>query len=272
MVTFLDSLEARWRDSNTLVCVGLDPLPDRFPKAILASPDPILSFNKAIIDATADLVCAYKPQIAHYAALGAEDSLVQTITYIHDQFPGVPVILDAKRGDVGSTATQYAREAFERYRADAVTVNPWLGFDAVKPFLQYTGKGIIVLCRTSNASAADIQDLVADGRPVYLHVAEQVVSRWNREGNCLLVVGATKPEPMAEIRRIAPDIPFLVPGIGAQGGDVGAVVRNGVRADGKGLVINSSRAILYADDASGFTETARQATLTLRDAINQERP
>jgi len=271
MPKFSEMLGARWHNNETLVCVGLDPLPDRFPTSIRASPDPILSFNKAIVDATSDLVCAYKPQIAHYSALGAEDELVRTIAYIHDEYPGIPVILDAKRGDVGSTATQYAREAFERYRADAVTVNPWLGYDAVRPFLRYTGKGVVVLCRTSNASAADIQDLVVDGRPVYIHVAEQVAAKWNAEGNCLLVVGATRPEPLAEVRQIAGDIPFLVPGIGAQGGDVGAVVRNGITSDGAGLVINSSRAILYADDTQTFAESARKATQSLRDVINEQR-
>lgn len=271
MTRFYEMLEARWQANDTLVCVGLDPLPDRFTKSVLACSDPVLCFNKAIIDATADLVCAYKPQIAHYAALGEEQALTDTIAYIHQHYPGVPVILDAKRGDVGSTAAQYAREAFERYQADAVTVNPWLGFDAVKPFLDYTGKGIVVLCRTSNPSAADIQDLRVDGRPLYLVVAEQVAERWNAERNCSLVVGATEPERVGEIRRAVPDIPFLVPGVGAQGGDVAAVVTNGITSDGTGLVINSSRAILYADQSERYAEAARRKTVELRDTINQHR-
>jgi orotidine-5'-phosphate decarboxylase len=214
------------------------------------------------------LACAYKPQIAHYAAVGAEDQLLETIRYIRQRAPGIQVILDSKRGDIGSTAEKYAREAFERYGADAVTINPYLGRDSAEPFLQYADKGVVVLCRTSNAGARELQDLDVGGRKLYQLVAEKVAKEWNSRGNCLLVVGATYPDELADIRRITGDMTFLVPGIGAQGGDIEKTVRNGRRADGRGLVINSSRGILYASQGEDFAAAARRATLELRDAVN----
>jgi orotidine-5'-phosphate decarboxylase len=269
--TFLQRLEAAMTASDSLVCVGLDPEIDRFPKHLRERPRSILEFNRAIVDATADLVCAYKPQIAHYAAAGAEDQLLETIRYIRERAPGVPVILDSKRGDIGSTAEKYAREAFERYGADAVTINPYLGRDSAEPFLGYADKGIVILCRTSNAGAREFQDLEVGGRKLYQVVAEQVAREWNTRGNCLLVVGATYPEELADIRSRTGEMTFLVPGVGAQGGDVEKAVRSGRRPDGRGLVINSSRGILYAGSGEDFAAAARRATLELREAVNAAR-
>ena len=273
MTAFLTRLEASWARSNSLVCVGLDPEIERFPAQIAGQPSPIFQFNKAIIDATADLVCAYKPQFAHYAAYEAEDQLERTIEYIHRAYPGVPVILDSKRGDIGNTAERYAIEAFERYGADAVTVNPYLGGDSLEPFLRREDRGVVVLCRTSNPGARDLQDVTVgtDGRRLYHMVAQLAATRWNSRGNCLLVVGATYPRELAEIRQIVGEMPLLVPGVGAQGGDVAQVVRNGQTAAGTGLLVSSSRAILYASPDDDFAAAARAAALSLRDQINAHR-
>ena len=271
MTTFIEQLRNAWTKNDSLVCVGLDPEIERLPPSIAAEPSPIFQFNKAIVDATADLVCAYKPQFAHYAAYEAEDQLERTIEYIHRTYPAIPVILDSKRGDVGNTAERYALEAFERYGADAVTVNPYLGGDSLEPFLRHENKGVVILCRTSNPGARDVQDLQVGSRRVYHVIAEMVAQRWNTRGNCMLVVGATYPRELAEIREIAGDIPFLVPGVGAQGGDVAQAVQNGRTRDGTGLVISSSRAILYASSDTDFTTAARKATATLRDQINGSR-
>jgi orotidine-5'-phosphate decarboxylase len=268
---FLEQLKGAWARNDSLVCVGLDPELERFPARLSGQPSPIFQFNRAIIDATADLVCAYKPQFAHYAAYEAEDQLERTIEYIHQQHPGIPVILDSKRGDVGNTAERYALEAFERYGADAVTVNPYLGSDSLEPFLCYADKGVIVLCRTSNPGAADLQDLDCGGRKLYEVVAQLAASRWNSRGNCALVVGATYPRELAQVRALAGDMPFLVPGVGAQGGNVQAVVSNGQTAAGDGLIVSSSRAILYAASDEGWIEAARAATQKLRAEINEHR-
>jgi orotidine-5'-phosphate decarboxylase len=253
--TFLQRLDAAMTSTQSLVCVGLDPEIEKFPVHLRQRPQAILEFNRAIIDATADFACAYKPQI-------------ETIRYIRHRAPGIQVILDSKRGDIGSTAEKYAREAFERYGADAVTINPYLGRDSAEPFLEYADKGVVVLCRTSNAGARELQDLDVGGRKLYQLVAEKVASEWNARGNCLLVVGATYPDELADIRRLTGDMTFLVPGIGAQGGDIEKAVRNGRRADGRGLVINSSRGIIYASQGEDFAAAARRATLELRDAVN----
>lgn len=271
MSQFIDKLATSWERSNSLVCVGLDPEIERFPRHIAAQPSPIFQFNKAIIDATADLVCAYKPQFAHYAAYEAEDQLERTIEYIHRSYPGIPVILDSKRGDVGNTAERYAIEAFERYGADAVTVNPYLGGDSLEPYLKYADRGVVILCRTSNPGAGDLQDLEVGSRKVYQVVAELAARRWNTRGNCLLVVGATYPRELAEVREIVGNMPFLVPGVGAQGGDVASAVSNGQTAAGTGLVISSSRGILYAGSDGNFTTAARAATQSLREQINASR-
>jgi orotidine-5'-phosphate decarboxylase len=271
MSQFLAQLEHIWDSSDSLVCVGLDPEIERFPAQIADQPSPIFQFNKAIIDATADLVCAYKPQFAHYAAYEAEDQLERTIDYIHRNYPGIPVILDSKRGDVGNTAERYAIEAFERYHADAVTVSPYLGGDSLEPFLKYEDKGVIILCRTSNPGAGDLQDLEIGGRKLFHIVADLASRRWNTRGNCLLVVGATYPRELAEVREIVGTLPFLVPGVGAQGGDVAQAVQSGQTAAGTGLVISSSRGILYASSGENFASAAREATQKLRDRINASR-
>jgi orotidine-5'-phosphate decarboxylase len=271
MIGFIARLRAAWDVQDSLACVGLDPLIERLPAHIAAHASPIFHFNKAIIDATADLVCAYKPQFAHYAACEAEDQLERTIEYIHRAHPGIPVILDAKRGDVGSTAERYAIEAFERYGADAVTVNPYLGGDSLEPFLRYADRGVLVLCRTSNPGAVDLQDLDVGGRKLFTVVAELAATRWNSRGNCLLVVGATYPQELAAVRAITGDMPFLLPGAGAQGADIGAAVAAGQSADGRGLIVSSSRGIIHASSGVDFAAAARAATIVLRDEINAAR-
>jgi orotidine-5'-phosphate decarboxylase len=271
MSPFRSLLERAWEKNDSLVCVGLDPEIERFPSHIRAQPSPIFQFNRAIVDATADLVCAYKPQFAHYAAYEAEDQLERTIEYIHRVHPGVPVILDSKRGDIGHTAERYAIEAFERYGADAVTVNPYLGGDSLEPFLRHAERGVLILCRTSNPGASDLQDLQVEGRPLYQVVAELAARRWNSRGNCLLVVGATYPRELAEVRALVGDMPLLVPGVGAQGGDVEQVVASGRTPSGTGLILSSSRAILYASTGEHFAAAARTATAKLRDQINASR-
>jgi orotidine-5'-phosphate decarboxylase len=275
-MSFSEKLQQAWRNNDSLVCVGLDPEPSRIPHALRDSPDALFAFCRAIVDATADLVCCFKPQFAHFAAQRAEPALERLIAHLHERPPGVPVILDAKRGDIGSTAQYYAAEAFDRYGADAVTANPYLGRDSVQPYLDRADRGVIVLCRTSNAGARDFQDLVvadADGAgvPLYQRVAAMVARDWNGNGNCALVVGATYPRELAEVRAIVGDMPLLVPGVGAQGGDVAAVVHNGKNSGGSGLIVSSSRAILYASPGDDFAAAARQATETLRAEINRYR-
>ena len=271
MSPFRERLRRAWERSDSLVCIGLDPEVERFPSRIAAGRKSIFEFNRAIVDATADLVCAYKPQFAHYAARSAEEELERTIEYIHRAHPLIPVILDAKRGDVGHTAERYAIEAFERYGADAVTVNPYLGGDALEPFLRREDKGVLILCRTSNPGARELQDLAVGGRPLYQVVAELAARRWNSRGNCLLVVGATYPAELAEVRSLVGDMPLLVPGVGAQAGDVAQAVRAGQTADGTGLLMSSSRAILYASAGDDFASAARAATERLRAEINATR-
>lgn len=270
-MNFMQALAAARDRNRSLLCVGLDPEPERFSTSVRANPDATFEFCRAIVDATADLVCAFKPQIAHFAAGGGELALQRLIEYIHAEHPGVPVILDAKRGDIGSTAAYYAAEAFDRYRADAVTLNPYLGRDSVQPFLDRADKGVVLLCRTSNPGAADFQDLLADGIPLYQHVATRIANEWNGNRNCLLVTGATWPSEIGRIRALVGDMPLLVPGVGAQGGAVEAVVRNGQDMYGNGLLISSSRAILYAGNGDDFAKAARAVALTLRDEINQHR-
>ena len=274
MSAFTRSLARAWEKNDSLLCVGLDPEIERFPPQIAAAPSPIFQFNKAIIDATADLVCAYKPQFAHYAAYEAEDQLERTIDYVHRSHPGIPVILDGKRGDVGNTAERYAIEAFERYGADAVTVNPYLGGDSLEPFLRHADKGVIILCRTSNPGARDLQDLEVGARRLYHVVAELAATRWNGHGNCALVVGATCTQPLAEVRRIVGAMPLLLPGVGAQGADVAQAVASGQTPDGTGLMVSSSRAILYGSQrppGTDFGAAARAAAEALRAEINSSR-
>ena len=271
MSGFMAKLAAAWERNDSLACVGLDPEIERFPKHILAQASPIFQFNKAVIDATADLVCAYKPQFAHYAAYEAEDQLERTIEYIHRSYPQVPVILDAKRGDVGNTAERYAIEAFERYGADAVTVNPYLGGEALEPFLRHAERGVVILCRTSNPGAGELQELVVGTRKLYQVVAELAAQRWNARGNCLLVVGAMHARELAEVRELVGEMPLLVPGVGAQGGAVAQAVEHGQTRSGRGLIMSSSRGILYSSGGEDFARAARAATETLRAQINASR-
>jgi len=270
-MSFTEALRQRWQQHHTMVCVGLDPEPAKLPAPLRQHSDAVFEFCRAIVDATADLVCAFKPQIAHFAALRAEHALERLIAHIHERHSGVPVILDAKRGDIGSTAQHYVTEAFERYGADAVTLNPYLGRDSIQPFLDRADKGVILLCRTSNPGGADFQALDCGGQPLYLRVAETIAQHWNTHGNCALVTGATWPEELGQVRAVVGDMPLLVPGIGAQGGDVEAVLRHGRSASGDGLMISSSRAILYAGGGDDFAQAARAATLALRDTINRYR-
>ncbi|GAB3538929.1 orotidine-5'-phosphate decarboxylase [Noviherbaspirillum agri] len=274
-MTFIEKLTAAWTANNSLLCVGLDPDIAKFPAHLQSQPDAIYAFCKAIIDATAATACAFKPQIAYFAALRAEDQLEAICEYLRANYPKIPIVLDAKRGDIGATAEQYAREAFERYGADAVTVNPYMGFDSVAPYLEWKDRGVIILCRTSNPGGSDLQFLNADGKPVYQHVAQLVADKWNTNGQCGLVVGATFPDELAQVRRIVGEMPLLVPGVGAQGGDVRATVLAGKTGNGTGMMINSSRAILYAkpDAQAGedFTQAARRVAMETRDAINRFR-
>jgi orotidine-5'-phosphate decarboxylase len=270
-MTFIHQLAAAWQKNNSLLCVGLDPDPAKFPEHLRGRDDAIFGFCADIVDATADLVCAFKPQIAYFAARRAEEQLEALIAHIHEKHPGIPVILDAKRGDIGSTAEQYAVEAFERYKADAVTVNPYMGRDSVEPYLDFANKGVILLCRTSNPGGSDLQFLETNGEKLYERVARLASHEWNTSGQISLVVGATFPAEIARVRAIVGDVPLLVPGIGAQGGDIEATVKAGRTANATGLMINSSRAILYAGKDEGFAAAARRVALETRDAINQYR-
>jgi orotidine-5'-phosphate decarboxylase len=247
-----------------LLCVGLDPDVSRLPAGYSPDNEGIEWFLTDIIDATADFVCAFKPQIAYFAATGAERQLEKLCAYIRDNYPDIPIILDAKRGDIGDTARMYAREAFDRYGAHAVTVNPYMGTDTIEPYLTHPQGAAVVLCRTSNAGSGDFQSQEIDGRPLYVHVAERAATQWATVGDVSLVVGATYPDELATVRGIVGEMTLLVPGVGAQGGDPDVVVRNGANSTGTGLVVNSSRAILYAD--GGIAGSAREAERT-RDAL-----
>ncbi len=272
-MNFINKLSAAWTANNSLLCVGLDPDLAKLPAELRDLPDGITTFCTRIIDATADLACAFKPQIAYFAALGAEQQLEDICRYVRENYPHIPLILDAKRGDIGATATQYAREAFERYGADAVTVNPYMGEDSLDPYLAWQDRGVIILCRTSNPGGSDLQFLNTDGEPLYQRVARLVAEKWNKNGQCALVVGATFPEELAQVRAIVGDMPLLVPGIGAQGGDIAATVGAGQTANGMGMMISSSRAIIYATPQAGedFADAARRVAIETRDAINAHR-
>jgi orotidine-5'-phosphate decarboxylase len=264
---FHTKLQVAWETSQSMLCVGLDPDATRLPTPFDPGAAATFEFCKAIVDATAEAVCAFKPQFAYFAAQRAEPDLERLCHYIHDTYPGVLLILDAKRGDIGPTAEQYAREAFDRYGADVVTVNPYLGTDSIEPYLKYRERGVFVLCRTSNPGGDDFQSLDIDGEPLYRHVARRAALEWSEIGECGLVVGATYPAELGAVRAIVGDMPLLVPGVGAQGGDVEATVAAGIAADGFGMVINSSRAILYASSGADFAEAAHRQALATRDAI-----
>jgi orotidine-5'-phosphate decarboxylase len=271
---FITKLKAIWDKNNSLLCVGLDPDMAKLPTHLQDSDAPYFTFNKAIIDATADIVCAYKPNSAFYEARGAAgiQELQLTCAYIHEKYPDIPIILDFKRGDIGNTNNHYASFAFDYLGADAVTIQPWQGSEAIQVFLDYKDKGIMVLDRTSNPGSGEFQDLVVNGRKLYLQVAENVRDNWNKNGNCQLVVGATFPQEMAEIRELVGNaMIFLVPGLGAQGGDAEATVKAGLNTDGTGLIINSSRAIIFASASKDFADAARQKAIETRDQINSYR-
>ena len=270
-MTFTQRLSAAQRTNNSLLCVGLDPDLAKMPAHLQGKSDAVFEFCSAIVDATADLACSFKPQIAYFAAMGAEATLERLMAYMRERAPNVPVILDAKRGDIGSTAQQYAREAFERYGAHAVTLSPFMGRDSIQPYLDYADKGVFLLCRTSNPGGSDLQNQrLADvpGQPrLFEHLAQLAQTEWNTNGQVGLVVGATFPAEIARVRALAPTVPLLIPGVGAQGGDAHATVKAGSTANGM-AVINSSRAILYASSGTDFAQAARAAALSTRDLLN----
>lgn len=265
-MTFIEQLLQAEQSHRSMLCVGLDPEPAKFPHHWRNDASKIFDFCAAVVDATADLVIAFKPQIAYFAAHRAEDQLERLIQHIRRVAPQVPVILDAKRGDIGSTAEQYAKEAFERYDADAVTLSPYMGFDSVQPYLRYPGKGAFLLCRTSNPGGDDFQNRpLSDvpGQPkLFEHIAQLCQGPWNQNGQLGLVVGATYPAEIARVRELAPTVPLLIPGVGAQGGDAQATVAAGWRGSAEGTtglaVINSSRAVLYASAGADFADAARR--------------
>jgi orotidine-5'-phosphate decarboxylase len=271
-MSFTERLAQAADRNASLLCVGLDPDPAKFPGAWRGDVGRIADFCKAIVDATHAQACAFKPQIAYFAAHRAEDQLEDVLAHIRRVAPQVPVILDAKRGDIGSTAEQYAREAFERYRADAVTLSPFMGFDSIEPYLAYEDKGAILLCRTSNPGGSDLQgQRLADGSLLYEHIARLAAGPWNRNGQLGLVVGATFPGEIARVRELAPTLPLLIPGVGAQGGDAEATVKAGWRPDGP-IVVNSSRAVLYASAREDFAAAAQTAAEATRLALNRAKP
>ncbi|AYM94832.1 orotidine-5'-phosphate decarboxylase [Acidovorax sp. 1608163] len=273
-MTFIDTLRTATTQNQSMLCVGLDPEPSRFPAHMKGDASKIYDFCAAIVDATADLVCSFKPQIAYFAAYGAEDQLERLMEHMRRTAPKVPVILDAKRGDIGSTAQQYAKEAFERYGADAVTLSPFMGFDSIEPYLAYHGKGAFLLCRTSNPGGDDLQNqrlASIEGQPlVYEHIAKLAQGPWNLNGQLGLVVGATYPQEIERVRSIAPTLPLLIPGVGAQGGDAVATVRAGLRSDGP-IIVNSSRAVLYASQGADFGAAARAEAQRTRAVLEAAR-
>ena len=269
---FLEQLQAAQNQNQSMLCVGLDPEPSRFPGALKGNANKIYDFCASIVDATADAVIAFKPQIAYFAAHRAEGQLERLMEHMRRVAPNVPIILDAKRGDIGSTAEQYAIEAFERYGADAVTLSPFMGFDSVQPYLKYHDKGAFLLCRTSNEGGDDLQNqrfASIEGQPLlYEHVAKLAQGPWNFNGQLGLVVGATYPNEIERVRSIAPTLPLLIPGVGAQGGDAIATVRAGWRIDAP-IIVNSSRAILYASSGDDFAQAARTEALKTRDLLQR---
>ena len=274
-MTFLEQLQGAERQNGSLLCVGLDPEPSKFPGRLKGDASKIYDFCAQIVDATADLAISFKPQIAYFAAHRAEDQLENLMEHMRRNAPHVPTILDAKRGDIGSTAEQYAKEAFERYGADAVTLSPFMGFDSVQPYLKYHGKGAFLLCRTSNPGGDDLQNqrlASVEGQPLlYEHVAKLAQGPWNLNGQLGLVVGATYPAEIERVRRLAPTLPLLIPGVGAQGGDAVATIKAGYRqsngATTGAVIVNSSRAILYASSGDDFAQAARKEAIRTRDVL-----
>ena len=278
-MTFLEQLQQAERSNQSMLCVGLDPEPSKFPAHMQGDTSKIYDFCAAIVDATADLVISFKPQIAYFHAHRAEDQLEKLMQHMRATCPHVPVILDAKRGDIGSTAAQYAIEAFERYGADAVTLSPFMGFDSVQPYLAYHGKGAFLLCRTSNPGGDDFQaqrlSSVAGDPLLYEHIAKLAQGPWNTNGQLGLVVGATYPTEIERVRKVAPHVPLLIPGVGAQGGDAVATVRAGYKQQNgqttAPIIVNSSRAVLYASNGADFAEAARKVAMQTRDVLQAAR-
>lgn len=272
MPSFIDKLKQKWNEGK-FVCVGLDTDYNKLPESIKTSSkrESVLNFNKAIIDQTADLVCAFKPNTAFYEAIGAEGiaALEETNRYIAEKYPNIPIILDAKRADIGSTNDGYVNMAFETLKADAVTLHPYLGKEALAPFLGREDKGVIILVRTSNPGSDEIQNLEMNGKPLYLLIAENVAKNWNTNGNCAVVVGATYSEELKKVREIVGDIPILIPGIGAQGGDLEASVKNGINSQKQGIIIAVSRSIIYASSGEDFAQKAREETEKLHNEIRR---
>ena len=274
-MTFLEQLQGAERQNGSLLCVGLDPEPSKFPAGMKGDASKIFDFCAQIVDATADLAISFKPQIAYFAAYRAEEQLEKLMEHMRRNAPHVPVILDAKRGDIGSTAEQYAKEAFERYGADAVTLSPFMGFDSVQPYLKYHGKGAFLLCRTSNPGGDDLQNqrlASVEGQPLmYEHIAKLAQGPWNLNGQLGLVVGATYPAEIERVRSLAPTLPLLIPGVGAQGGDAVATIKAGYRqsngATTGAVIVNSSRAILYASSGDDFAQAARKEAIRTRDVL-----
>lgn len=269
-MNFQQKLDAAIEKNNSLLCIGLDPVAEKLPKSVSGS---FFEFNKQIIDATHDLVSTYKPNSAFYEAHGAAgiEALKMTCDYLRSQYQTNTIILDAKRGDIGSTNDGYIKFAFDYLGVDAITLQPYLGKESLSSFLSYKDKGLIILCRTSNPGAGEYQDLKVDGQTLYMKVAHQVSKEWNKDGNCLLVVGATYPEEMKEIRKVVGDMTFLVPGIGAQGGDIEKTVKAGINSQKKGMIISSSRSVIFASSRDDFAEAARTEAQKLRDEINKYR-
>ena len=274
-MTFLEQLQGAERQNGSLLCVGLDPEPNKFPAGMKGDASKIYDFCAQIVDATSDLAISFKPQIAYFAAHRAEDQLEKLMAHIRRNAPHVPVILDAKRGDIGATAEQYAIEAFERYGADAVTLSPFMGFDSVQPYLKHHGKGAFLLCRTSNPGGDDLQNqrlASVEGQPLlYEHIAKLAQGPWNLNGQLGLVVGATYPAEIERVRSLAPTLPLLIPGVGAQGGDAVATIKAGYRqshgATTGAVIVSSSRAILYASSGDDFAQAARQEAIRTRDVL-----
>lgn len=270
---FLQKLNNAIKKNNSLLCIGLDSDLEKIPSFLLKKQDPIFEFNKEIINQTYNLVCAYKPNIAYYESRGAKGivSLKKTIEYVNKNYPDIPLICDAKRADIGFTSEQYAKALFDYFNFDALTINPYLGFDSMEPFLNYKNKGIIILCRTSNPGASDFQDLMIENEPLYIKIAKKV-NQWNKKyKNCLMVVGATWTAQLREVRKIAPEMFFLIPGIGAQGGDLEKTLKNGLTRGKSGLIISLSRTIIYASPEKDFAQKAKEKALEVKNLINKYR-
>ncbi|MCL4354094.1 orotidine-5'-phosphate decarboxylase [Patescibacteria group bacterium] len=270
---FKKKLEKIIKENNSLLCIGLDTDINKIPKHLLKEKDPVFAFNKGVIDGTFDLVCAYKPNMAFYEAMGIKglESLKRTVDYLKTKYPHIPTICDAKRGDIGSTAQMYAKSAFDYFEFDSITINPYLGTDSVEPFLEYKDKGIIILCKTSNKGSLDFQSLETEEEMMYIKVAKKILE-WNKKyGNCAMVIGATWPEEIKKIRELNDEIFLLVPGIGTQGGDMKKTIMYGVNSRKSGLIINISRAIIYASNNVNFVIENRNKALTFRNEVNKYR-